>query len=61
MQKLYGEHDYTFIDNKRTTAMDFVIKYLRLKHGILFRLSNNVIQVMHRLTRHSIILTRLLV
>jgi len=47
MQKLYGEHDYTYIDKKRTSAMDFVIKYLRLKHGILFRLSNNVIQVKH--------------
>lgn len=44
MQKLYGDHEYTFVDRKRTSGMDFVVKYLRLKHGILFRLSNNVLQ-----------------
>jgi cell cycle serine/threonine-protein kinase CDC5/MSD2 len=45
MQKLYGEHDYAFIDHQRTSGMDFVQKYLRLKHAILFKLSNDVLQV----------------
>jgi hypothetical protein len=45
MQKLYGEHDYAFVDHQRTSGMDFVQKYLRLKHAILFKLSNDVLQV----------------
>ncbi|KAG8797390.1 Cell cycle serine/threonine-protein kinase cdc5/MSD2 [Serendipita sp. 398] len=44
MQKLYGDHPYTFVDQDRTTGMDFVQKYLRLKHAILFKISNDVLQ-----------------
>lgn len=45
MKKLYGEHEYTFVDAERTNGLDFVQKYLRLKHAILFKLSNDVLQV----------------
>lgn len=45
MQKLYGEHDYASANLERTNGMDFVQKYLRLKHAILFKLSNDVLQV----------------
>jgi cell cycle serine/threonine-protein kinase CDC5/MSD2 len=45
MQKLYGDHTYTFVNAERTAGMDFVQKYLRLKHAILFKLSNDVLQV----------------
>lgn len=44
MKKLYGDHEYTFVDAERTAGMDFVQKYLRLKHAILFKLSNDVLQ-----------------
>ncbi|KAG8835886.1 Cell cycle serine/threonine-protein kinase cdc5/MSD2 [Serendipita sp. 399] len=44
MQKLYGDHPYTYMDKDRTTGMDFVQKYLRLKHAILFKISNDVLQ-----------------
>lgn len=44
MQKLYGEHSYTSMDLEKTTSMDFVQKYLRLKHAILFKISNEVLQ-----------------
>lgn len=52
MQKLYGEHEYTYVDLERTNGMDFVQKYLRLKHAILFKISNDVLQV-SRSQRHS--------
>ncbi len=45
MQKLYGEHSYTSMNPERTSSMDFVQKYLRLKHAILFKISNEVLQV----------------
>ena len=45
MDKLYGDHDYIFEDRERTHGMAFVQKYLRMKQIIIFKLSNDVIQV----------------
>ena len=45
MEKLYGDYDYTYQDRDRTKGMDFVQKYLRMKHVIVFKLTNDVLQV----------------
>lgn len=45
MDRLYGEYDYTFEDVERTKGMDFVQKYLRMKHVIVFKMSHDVLQV----------------
>ena len=45
LTKLYGEYDYTFVDRDRTHGMDFVQKYFRTKHVMLFQLSHEVLQV----------------
>ena len=45
MNRLYGEYDYTFEDTGRTKGMDFVQKYLRMKHVIVFKMSHDVLQV----------------
>ncbi|KAH9930802.1 kinase-like domain-containing protein [Amylocystis lapponica] len=44
MDKLYGEYDYTFEDFERAKGMDFVQKYLRMKHVIVFKMSHDVLQ-----------------
>ena len=45
MGKLYGDYEYTFLDLQRTKGMQFVQKYLRMKHVIVFKLSHDVLQV----------------
>ena len=45
MDRLYGEYDYTFEDANRTKGMDFVQKYLRMKHVIVFKMSHDSLQV----------------
>jgi cell cycle serine/threonine-protein kinase CDC5/MSD2 len=45
MGKLYGDYEYTFLDSQRTKGMQFVQKYLRMKHVIVFKLSHDVLQV----------------
>lgn len=46
MRRLYHEDDeYTYIDKNLTHGMIFVQRYLRMKHVMLFRLSNDVLQV----------------
>ena len=45
MGKLYGNYEYTFLDLQRTKGMQFVQKYLRMKHVIVFKLSHDVLQV----------------
>lgn len=45
MEKLYGDYDYTFQDRDRSKGMDFVQKYLRMKHVIVFKMSHDVLQV----------------
>jgi cell cycle serine/threonine-protein kinase CDC5/MSD2 len=47
MDRLYGDYDYTFEDQDRTKGMDFVQKYLRMKHVIVFKMSHDVLQVCH--------------
>ncbi|OCF44225.1 PLK/PLK1 protein kinase [Kwoniella heveanensis CBS 569] len=44
LDKLFGEQPYTYNDLSLTTGMTFVIRYLRMKHVILFRLSNDILQ-----------------
>lgn len=44
MNRLYGDYDYTYEDHLKTTGMDFVQKYLRMKHVVVFMMSSEVIQ-----------------
>jgi len=44
MDRLYGEYDYTFEDVGREKGMEWVQKYLRMKHVIVFKLSHDVLQ-----------------
>jgi hypothetical protein len=45
LDRLFGDQDYTFVDRELTRGMVFIQRYLRMKHVILFRLSNDVLQV----------------
>lgn len=45
MDRLYGDYSYTFEDTERGKGMDFVQKYLRMKHVIVFKMSHDVLQV----------------
>ena len=45
MENLYGEYSYAYTDLNRTKGLDFVQKYLRMKHVIVFKMSHDVIQV----------------
>lgn len=45
MDKLYGEYPFTFEDVDRTQGMDYVQKYFRMKHVIVFILSSGALQV----------------
>lgn len=45
MNRLYGDAEYTYQDTALKTGMVFVTRYLRMKHVLLFRLSNDVLQV----------------
>ena len=47
MNRLYGDYDYTYEDYLKSTGMDFVQKYLRMKHVVVFMMSSDVIQVCH--------------
>jgi hypothetical protein len=47
MDRLFGDAEYTYQDTALKTGMVFVTRYLRMKHVLLFRLSNNVLQVRH--------------
>ncbi|CAE6470527.1 unnamed protein product [Rhizoctonia solani] len=44
MDRLYGDPEYAFEDVERTKGMDFVQKYLRMKHVIVFKMSHEVLQ-----------------
>ncbi|KAJ7599348.1 kinase-like domain-containing protein [Mycena floridula] len=44
MDRLWGERDYQFEDVGRTKGMEWVQKYLRMKHVIVFKLSHDVLQ-----------------
>jgi hypothetical protein len=45
LERLYGAQPYLREDVGLTTGMVFVTRYLRMKHVIVFRLSNAVVQV----------------
>jgi cell cycle serine/threonine-protein kinase CDC5/MSD2 len=49
MDRLYGDYDWTFQDTERTRGMEWVVKYLRMQNIIVFRLSNDILQVRIRL------------
>ncbi|KAG5730046.1 Cell cycle serine/threonine-protein kinase CDC5/MSD2 [Termitomyces sp. T112] len=44
MERLHGDYDYTFEDVDRVRGMEWVQKYLRMKHVIVFKLSHDVLQ-----------------
>ncbi|KAJ6629189.1 kinase-like domain-containing protein [Mycena sp. CBHHK59/15] len=44
MDRLYGEYPYTYEDMERKKGMDWVVKYLRMKHVIVFLMSHGVLQ-----------------
>ncbi|KAF9225661.1 Pkinase-domain-containing protein [Gyrodon lividus] len=44
MDRLYGDYEYTFENLDRTKGLDFVQKYLRMKHVIVFKMSHDVLQ-----------------
>jgi cell cycle serine/threonine-protein kinase CDC5/MSD2 len=45
MDRLYGDYEWCFEDLERTRGMNFVQKYLRMKHVIVFKLSHDCLQV----------------
>lgn len=44
MDRLYGDFEYTFDDTSRSQGMEWVQKYLRMKHVIVFKLSHDSLQ-----------------
>ncbi|KAF9449780.1 Pkinase-domain-containing protein [Macrolepiota fuliginosa MF-IS2] len=44
MDRLFNHHDYVYQDTERTKGMEWVHKYLRMKHVIVFKLSHDVLQ-----------------
>ncbi|KAF8068666.1 kinase-like domain-containing protein [Lyophyllum atratum] len=44
MDRLFGEYEYTYEDVDRTRGMEWVQKYLRMKHVIVFKLSHDILQ-----------------
>lgn len=54
--RLYGDQEYTFKDTALTNGMVFVQRYLRMKHVILFRLSNDILQVGRAMLEFSALL-----
>lgn len=47
-ERLTSQRPYCFVDEGRTRSLDFVQKYLRMKHVIVFKLSNDLLQVSMR-------------
>ncbi|CDZ97711.1 pkinase-domain-containing protein [Phaffia rhodozyma] len=43
-ERLYNEKPYCFLDEAKVKGMDFVQRYLRMKHVIVFKLSHDVLQ-----------------
>ncbi|KAI9596559.1 kinase-like domain-containing protein [Syncephalis fuscata] len=44
-EHLYLPQDYTFVDVNRTSRLDCMSKYVRTRYGVLFRLSNRIVQI----------------
>ena len=53
LDRLLGDHSYTYEDRTLTRGMVFVTRYLRMKHVIVFRLSNDVLQVGQNSSEHQ--------
>ena len=53
MDRLWGEQDYHFNDVTRTRGMEWVQKYLRMRHVIVFKLSHDALQVGNSLSTVS--------
>jgi hypothetical protein len=53
MDRLYGEYPYTYEDLDRKKGMDWVVKYLRMKHVIVFLMSHGAIQASSLSRRRS--------
>jgi cell cycle serine/threonine-protein kinase CDC5/MSD2 len=47
MDRLYGDYPWCYEDVGREKGMDFVQKYLRMKHVIVFKMSHDCLQVCH--------------
>jgi cell cycle serine/threonine-protein kinase CDC5/MSD2 len=45
MNKLYGDHKWCYKALEKQKGMEFVQKYLRMKHVILFKMSHDCLQV----------------
>lgn len=45
LERLLGQHEWAYNDVDLTKGMVYIKKYLRMKHVILFRLSNDILQV----------------
>lgn len=50
---LWRETEFTWIDGERERNMDFLVKLYRMKHAIMFKLSNEVLQVRFSLLAFS--------
>lgn len=48
ISRLRAEQAYTYEDTNLATGMVFVSRYLRMRHVIVFRLSNDLLQVSTR-------------
>ncbi|KAF7301457.1 Serine/threonine-protein kinase [Mycena indigotica] len=44
MDRLYADYNYTYEDTERTKGMDWVVKYLRMKHVMVFLMSHGALQ-----------------
>ena len=56
MDRLYGDYEYTYEDVQRARGMDFVQKYLRMKHVIVFKMSHDALQVGHLLLSFCVLI-----
>ena len=57
---LEREVEWSYVDHGRTKNMDFLVKYYRMKNAIVFKLSNDVLQVRDLFSRFSIKLADIL-
>ncbi|KAJ2911895.1 hypothetical protein MD484_g8520, partial [Candolleomyces efflorescens] len=44
MERLHGEYEFTYVDRERKKGMEWVRRYLRMKHVIVFKMSHDVLQ-----------------
>lgn len=44
-EHLYNPNQYSYKDDQSVHNLDFLVKYMRTKHAVLFRLTNRVVQI----------------